>query len=108
MNPTDWKHRAATIFLGPPPLVLGWDVSGVVEATGFGVTIFRPGDEVFGMVPYPYGVGSHAEYVTGPARAFAPKPETVDHVQAGALPLAALTACRHWSTPHGRRPGSGC
>jgi NADPH:quinone reductase-like Zn-dependent oxidoreductase len=92
LNPTDWKHRAHTIFLGPPPFTLGWDVSGVVEATGFGVTVFKPGDEVFGMLPYPHGVGSHAEYVTAPARAFAFKPANVDHVQAGALPLAALTA----------------
>src|SRR3954447_12670261 len=53
---------------------------------------FKPGDEVFGMLPYPYGFGSHAEYVTGPARAFAAKPAGIDHVQAGALPLAALTA----------------
>jgi NADPH:quinone reductase-like Zn-dependent oxidoreductase len=92
MNPTDWKHRAHRIFLGPPPFVLGWDVSGVVEATGFGVTLFKPGDEVFGMLPYPHGVGSHAEYVAGPTRAFARKPDTIDHVQAAALPLVALTA----------------
>ncbi|MFI9202809.1 NADP-dependent oxidoreductase [Streptomyces sp. NPDC053048] len=93
VNPTDWKHRSIPgLFLGEPPFVLGWDVSGVIEATGAGVTLFKPGDEVFGMLPYPYGAGSHAEYVTGPARAFAPKPATVDHVQAGALPLAALTA----------------
>ena len=92
LNPTDWKHRARRIFLGLPPFVLGWDVSGVIEATGYGVTLFKPGDEVFGMLPYPYGVGSHAEYVTGPTRAFAPKPGNVDHVQAAALPLAALTA----------------
>lgn len=92
LNPTDWKHRAHSMFLEPPPFTLGWDVSGVVEATGFGVTIFKPGDEVFGMLPYPYGVGSHAEYAVGPARAFAFKPPAIDHVQAGALPLAALTA----------------
>ncbi|WP_300605078.1 NADP-dependent oxidoreductase [Trebonia sp.] len=92
LNPTDWKHRAHSVFLGPPPFTLGWDVSGVVEATGYGVTIVKPGDEVFGMLPYPHGVGSHAEYVTGPARAFALKPASLDHVQAGALPLAGLTA----------------
>ena len=92
LNPTDWKHRAHKIFLGPPPFTLGWDVSGVVEVTGFGVTVLKPGDEVFGMLPYPHGVGSHAEYVTGPARAFALKPASLDHVQAGALPLAGLTA----------------
>ncbi|MCZ1005876.1 NADP-dependent oxidoreductase [Streptomyces lydicus] len=92
LNPTDWKHRAGGPFLGEPPFVLGWDVSGVVEAVGFGVTLFQPGDEVFGMLPYPHGVGSHAQYVTGPARAFVHKPVSLDHVQAGALPLAALTA----------------
>ncbi|MGW7052260.1 NADP-dependent oxidoreductase [Streptomyces sp. NPDC054887] len=92
VNPTDWKHRAQGLFLDRLPLVLGWDVSGVVEAVGYGVTVFKPGDEVFGMLPYPYGVGSHAEYVTAPARAFARKPAGIDHVQAGALPLAALTA----------------
>ena len=92
LNPSDWGHRAYPIFLGPPPFTLGWDVSGVVEEAGFGVTIFKPGDEVFGMLPYPHGVGAHADYVTGPARAFASKPANLDHVQAGALPLAGLTA----------------
>lgn len=93
LNPTDWKHRALPgLFLPAPPFVLGWDVSGVVEAVGFGVTLFAPGDEVFGMLPYPHGHGSLAEYVTGPARAFARKPAGVDHVVAGAAPLAALTA----------------
>ncbi|MFI0900983.1 NADP-dependent oxidoreductase [Streptomyces sp. NPDC020983] len=92
LNPTDFKHRALSIFLPPPPLTLGWDVSGTVVETGGGVTLFEPGDEVFGMLPYPHGVGSHAEYVTGPARAFAAKPTGIDHVQAAALPLAALTA----------------
>lgn len=93
LNPTDWKHRStAGLFLGEPPFVLGWDVSGVVEAVGLGVTLFEPGDEVFGMLPYPHGAGAFAEYVTGPARAFARKPGNVDHVSAGAIPLAALTA----------------
>ncbi|UBH06899.1 NADPH:quinone reductase [Leucobacter sp. Psy1] len=92
VNPTDWKHRAGRGFLGDPPYTLGWDVSGEVVAVGLGVTTVTPGDEVFGMLPYPHGAGSHAEYVVGPARAFAPKPSAVDHVQAGAIPLAALTA----------------
>ncbi|WAZ25830.1 NADP-dependent oxidoreductase [Streptomyces cinnabarinus] len=92
VNPTDWKHRTLGGFLGQPPFVLGWDVSGVVEAVGIGVARFRPGDEVFGMLPYPFGHGSHAEYVTGPARAFALKPAVIDHTQAGALPLVSLTA----------------
>jgi NADPH:quinone reductase-like Zn-dependent oxidoreductase len=92
LNPTDWKHRRTGGFLGEPPFVLGWDVSGVVEAVGVGVARFQPGDEVFGMLSYPWGHGSHAEYVTAPARTFAHKPASVDHTQAGALPLVSLTA----------------
>jgi NADPH:quinone reductase-like Zn-dependent oxidoreductase len=92
LNPTDWKHRAFGMFLGRPPFVLGWDVSGEVAETGIGVVAFRPGDEVFGMLPYPYGHGSHAEYVIAPVRALTHKPASVDHVQAGALPLVSLTA----------------
>ncbi|MFE6920409.1 NADP-dependent oxidoreductase [Nocardia sp. NPDC057663] len=93
LNPTDWKHRALPgLFLPAPPFVLGWDVSGVVETVGYGVTLFEPGDEVFGMLPYPHGHGSLAEYVVGPTRAFARKPDNVDHIVAGATPLAALTA----------------
>ena len=105
VNPTDWKHRATGALLGEPPFVLGWDVSGVVEAVGFGVTHFKPGDEVFGMLPFPYGAGSHAEYVSGPARAFARKPAGIDHIQAGALPLAALTAWQALVERAGLRAG---
>ena len=92
VNPTDWKHRQSGRLLGQPPFVLGWDVSGVVEEVGLGVAIHRPGDEVFGMLRYPFGNGAYAEYVTAPARTFAPRPVGLDHVHAAALPLAALTA----------------
>ncbi|MEV7343516.1 NADP-dependent oxidoreductase [Streptomyces sp. NPDC093544] len=105
LNPTDWKHRAGGGFVKEPPFVLGWDVSGVVESIGIGVTLFKPGDEVFGMLPYPFGVGAHAEYVTGPARAFARKPSNVDHEQAGAIPLAALTAWQALVDTADVRPG---
>jgi NADPH:quinone reductase-like Zn-dependent oxidoreductase len=95
VNPTDWKHRAglpSLPWLREPVPVLGWDVSGVVEAVGGGVTLFEPGDEVFGLLPYPHGAGAYAEYAKATARSFAHKPANIDHVQAGALPLAALTA----------------
>lgn len=105
VNPTDWKHRAFGAFLGSPPFVLGWDVSGVVEQTGIGVAAFAPGDEVFGMLPYPFGHGSHAEYVTVPARALVPKPATIDHVQAAALPLVSLTAWQSLVETADVRPG---
>ncbi|MFD5447887.1 NADP-dependent oxidoreductase [Streptomyces sp. NPDC127100] len=105
VNPTDWKHRANGGFLGEPPFVLGWDVSGVVEAVGIGVAAFRPGDEVFGMLSYPFGHGSHAEYVTAPARTFTHKPAGIDHVQAGALPLVSLTAWQALVERAGLRQG---
>lgn len=105
LNPTDAQHRAGGLFLKQLPLTLGWDVSGVVEAVGLGVTIFEPGDEVFGMLPYPYGVGSHAEYAIGPARSFAHKPAALDHIQAGALPLASLTAYQAIVDTARLRPG---
>ncbi|MFE9552335.1 NADP-dependent oxidoreductase [Streptomyces sp. NPDC006692] len=92
LNPTDWKHRAGMMRVGEPPFTLGWDVSGVVEAVGAGVTGHEPGDEVFGMLPYPNGHGAHAEYVTAPARAFVPKPSSLSHVEAAALPLVSMTA----------------
>ncbi|MEW2614462.1 NADP-dependent oxidoreductase [Streptomyces sp. NPDC047880] len=105
VNPTDWKHRATGGFLGEPPFVLGWDVSGVVEAVGIGVAAFAPGDEVFGMLPYPYGHGSHAEYVIAPVRALTRKPAGVDHTQAGALPLVSLTAWQALTEHADLRPG---
>ncbi|MFE5188035.1 NADP-dependent oxidoreductase [Streptomyces sp. NPDC056628] len=105
VNPTDWKHRATGGFLGDPPFVLGWDVSGVVEATGTGVAAFQPGDEVFGMLPYPYGHGSHAEYVIAPVRALTHKPASIDHTQAGALPLVSLTAWQSLVELADLRPG---
>ncbi|WP_328469472.1 NADP-dependent oxidoreductase [Streptomyces sp. NBC_00448] len=92
MNSSDWKHRQFPGFIGQLPLVLGWDVSGVVEAVGAGVSLHKAGDEVFGMLPYPHGHGACAEYVTAPARALVRKPAELDHVQAAAIPLAALTA----------------
>ncbi|MGI5251200.1 NADP-dependent oxidoreductase [Actinacidiphila glaucinigra] len=105
LNPTDTKHRQSGLFLGNPPFVLGWDVSGVVEETGLGVALFQPGDEVFGMLPYPYGAGSHAEYVTGPARAFVRKPSAMSHEEAAAIPLVALTAWQALADVAAVRPG---
>jgi NADPH:quinone reductase-like Zn-dependent oxidoreductase len=77
----------------------------VVEAVGVGVTLYEPGDEVFGMLPYPFGHGSHAEYVTAPARSFAPKPAGIDHTEAGALPLVSLTAWQALVDTADLRPG---
>ncbi|MEV5895939.1 NADP-dependent oxidoreductase [Nonomuraea fuscirosea] len=94
VNPVDWKTRVGHGMAGLQtfPLILGWDVSGVVEEVGFGVTTLAPGDEVYAMPWFPRAAGAYAEYVTAPARQWARKPATLDHVHAAAVPLAALTA----------------
>jgi NADPH:quinone reductase-like Zn-dependent oxidoreductase len=93
VNPVDWKSRVTGGFglWGEPP-VLGYDLSGVVEAVGPGVTTLAPGDEVFGMPRFPQQGGTYAEYVTAPARQLLQKPAQLSHVEAAALPLAGLTA----------------
>ena len=105
LNPVDVKSRQHGGFLGQPPFVLGWDVSGVVERTGVGVTLFAPGDEVFGMPWFPRQAGAYAEYVTAPSRHFAAKPESLDHVRAAGLPLAGLTARQALVDRAAVRPG---
>jgi NADPH:quinone reductase-like Zn-dependent oxidoreductase len=93
VNPVDTSVRSgAWPLLGNPPFVLGWDVSGVVEKTGAGVTRFQRGDEVFGMPSFPRPVGAYAEYVVASSRQLAHKPARLDHRHAAALPLAGLTA----------------
>ncbi len=95
VNPVDWQTRAGggmAGVLGEPPFILGWDVSGVVEQTGFGVTTLKTGDAVYGMPRFPRAAGGYAEFVTGPSRQFARKPASTDHEHAAAVPMAALTA----------------
>ncbi|SEG95300.1 NADPH:quinone reductase [Actinacidiphila yanglinensis] len=94
INPVDWKTRAGQGMAGLQtlPLILGWDVSGVVEEVGFGVTTLAPGDEVYAMPWFPRPAGGYAEFVTAPSRHFARKPASLGHAEAAALPLAALTA----------------
>jgi NADPH:quinone reductase-like Zn-dependent oxidoreductase len=95
INPVDCKTREGKGMagvLGEPPVRIGWDVSGVVTEVAPGVTRFRVGEEVFGMPWFPRQAGAYAEYVTAPARHFAAKPHILSHEEAGALPLAGLTA----------------
>lgn len=88
VNPVDTKIRRGSGLLGDPPFTLGFDVSGVVvEGDGFAA-----GDEVFGMIRFPEQAACYAEYVTAPADQLLPKPPTLTHEQAAAIPLAAETA----------------
>jgi NADPH:quinone reductase-like Zn-dependent oxidoreductase len=105
VNPTDWKGRATGGFgQYGEPAILGHDVAGVVEAVGHGVRLFQPGDEVFGMPHFP-GAGAYAEYVTAPARHFAPKPAGLSHAEAAGLPLVGLTAWQALADIARVRPG---
>jgi NADPH:quinone reductase-like Zn-dependent oxidoreductase len=95
VNPVDWKVREEPWLpelMGEPPFILGWDVAGTVDAVGYGVTRFAPGDRVFGMPFFPRLARAYAEFVTAPSRHFASTPDELDDVKAGGLPLAGLTA----------------
>lgn len=75
----------------PPPLTLGSDLSGVVEAVGPGVTEYQPGDEVYG-VTNPQFCGAQAEYAIARVDMMARKPPSLTHVQAASVPVVAVTA----------------
>jgi NADPH:quinone reductase-like Zn-dependent oxidoreductase len=95
VNPVDCKTRrgeGVARWVGPPPLIVGWDVCGVVEAMGYGVTRFAVGDLVYGMPRFPRAARAYAEFVTAPSLQVARVPAGVSPIEAAALPLAALTA----------------
>ena len=95
INPLDIKIRAgaAEHAKQPLPAVLGLDMAGVVDAVGPGVTTFRTGDEVFGMIGGVGGLqGTLAEFIVADAALLAPKPRTLTMRQAAALPLVTITA----------------
>ena len=88
-----------------PPLVLGWDISGVVEEVVPGVTRFREGDEVFGMPLFPRSASGYAELVAAPSRQLARKPKGLGHAEAASLALAGLTAWQSLVDAADVRPG---
>ena len=105
LNPPDWYLRDGYRSLPPEwqphpvfPLILGSDISGVVESVGEGATDFSPGDEVYAMVRFPAdvleGSKAYAEYVSVPVSELAPKPKGIAPVQA-----AAATKSRTRSNP---------
>ena len=94
-NPVDAKFRAAGGSIGlEAPVVLGADISGVVEEVGAGVTDLAPGDEVY-YTPEVFGSrsnGAYAEYHAAKADIVAKKPAPLSHEEAAAVPLAGGTA----------------
>ncbi|MBI4012410.1 MAG: zinc-binding dehydrogenase [Candidatus Rokubacteria bacterium] len=94
VNPVDYQIRRAGAWAGvKPPAVIGYDVSGVVEAVGSAVREFRAGDEVF-YTPEIFGgaPGSYAEYHVAREAIVARKPENLTHLEAAVVPLAGGTA----------------
>jgi NADPH:quinone reductase-like Zn-dependent oxidoreductase len=94
VNPVDWKFREGHLKgIIPPrfPLILGWDVSGIVEKVGAKATGFSEGDAVFSR-PDILRDGTYAEYVAVRASEVAKKPATLSHIEAATLPLTGITA----------------
>jgi len=94
VNPIDWKVREGHVkdfWHHKFPLILGWDLSGVVEELGRGVSRFKIGDEVY-SVPDPNRDGAYAEYIVVRESELALKPKSLHHIRAAAVPLAALIA----------------
>ena len=94
VNPADIGLRSGMFgAMMPPPLILGFDVAGTVEAVGVGVEAFRPGDEVYYAVELtdPRG-GANAEYHVTKAEKVAKKPRNLSFSEAAAVPVAGGTA----------------
>lgn len=93
-NPVDAKIRANGQWAKlQPPVVIGYDAAGIVEAVGMGVTEFRAGDEVYytpEIFANPHG--TYAEYNVVPAAIVARKPANLSFEEAAAIPLAGGTA----------------
>jgi NADPH:quinone reductase-like Zn-dependent oxidoreductase len=93
INPVDWKIRSGMSKEAFPvsfPWIPGLDISGVVEEVGTNVTDVKPGDAVYGMIES--RSGGYAEYTAIKASDLAPKPKSLNFIQAAALPLASLVA----------------
>jgi NADPH:quinone reductase-like Zn-dependent oxidoreductase len=94
VNPIDWKIREGHMRAFWPhkfPLIPGWDVSGTIEEVGAGVSRFKIGDEVYSVTD-PTRDGAYADYIVVREAELALKPNSLHHIRAAAVPLAALTA----------------
>ena len=94
VNPIDWKVRAGYMKDFIPhsfPLIVGWDVSGVIDDVSAGVSRFKKGDEVYSLPDHTRN-GAYAEYIVVRESEVALKPNALHHIRAAAVPLATLTA----------------
>jgi NADPH:quinone reductase-like Zn-dependent oxidoreductase len=92
VGPWDALIREGKSAVSPaPPLVLGSDLSGIVAEIGPGVSGFSAGDEVYGSTNEGF-VGAYAEYSVASAAMMAPKPRSLNHIEAASAPVVAVTA----------------
>ncbi len=73
------------------PLILGYELSGIVEAIGTGVAGFKLGDEVYGATNEEL-TGAYAEYALPLARMMAHKPKSLNFIEAASTPIVTVTA----------------
>lgn len=95
VNPLDAKTRSgagAAAAITRYPVILGNDFSGIVVESPYEAHPIKPGDSVYGMTLVPHFGGAYAEYMSVPAPFLTKKPKALSHVEAAAVPLAALTA----------------
>lgn len=88
-------------LLRPKHHIPGQNVAGRVEAVGRNVAALRPGDDVYGEVPF----GAFAEYVSAPADKMAPKPSNLTYEQAAAVPTSGMTALQALRDVANLQPG---
>jgi NADPH:quinone reductase-like Zn-dependent oxidoreductase len=92
VGPWDALIRGGKIPLPQPlPLILGSDLSGVVDSIGSGVKELKTGDEVFGVTNEHF-TGAYAEYAAAKATMVAVKPKRLNHAHAASVPVVAATA----------------
>lgn len=96
VNPVDWKVRIGRLegrLHHKFPLILGWDLAGVIEETGYSVKRFKKGDEVYAYCRRPVVQhGTYAEYAAVPESYVSPRPRSLSFEESSSIPLAALTA----------------
>ncbi|MGB3761068.1 MAG: NAD(P)-dependent alcohol dehydrogenase [Rivularia sp. (in: cyanobacteria)] len=93
VNPIDWKIRKGMLKIisgNKFPMILGFDLAGVVLEVGSQVTGFQVGDEIYGSLGVPGG--AYAEIAAVPQKVAAIKSKKISFEEAAALPVAALTA----------------
>jgi zinc-binding alcohol dehydrogenase family protein len=91
VNPVDTKVRAPKDTVEPSPRVIGYDASGVVEAVGPDVTLFKVGDAVYYAGDITRS-GTNQEFHLVDERIVGHKPTSLSHAEAAALPLTTITA----------------